>query len=118
MVGTRRRVEVVLLRGYDDGRARGFCTDRWEHRARRWVFVDVEGVGPTNNAAERSLRHAVIWRKLSFGTQSAGGSRFVERMPSVIETCRQQKRDVFAWMVNAVHAHLAHRPAPSLLPGA
>jgi transposase len=118
MVEIRRRVEDVLLRGYYDGRVRGFCTDLWEHRARLWVFVDVEGVEPTNNAAERSLRHAVIWRKLSFGTQSAGGSRFVERMLSVIETCRQQKRDVFAWMVNAVHAHLAHRPAPSLLPGA
>ena len=78
----------------------------------------MEGVEPTNNAAERSLRHAVIWRKLSFGTQSAGGSLFVERMLSVIETCRQQKRDVFAWMVDAVQAHLAHRSAPSLLPGA
>jgi transposase len=118
MVGIRRRVEGVLLRGYYDGRVRGFCADLWEHRARLWVFVDVDGVEPTNNAAERSLRHAVIWRKLSFGTQSAGGSRFVERMLSVIETCRQQKRDVFAWMVNAVQAHLAHRPAPSLLPGA
>jgi transposase len=118
MVGIRRRVEDVLLRGYCDGRVRGFCTDLWEHRARLWVFVDVESVEPTNNAAERSLRHAVIWRKLSFGTQSAGGSRFVERMLSVIETCRQQKRDVFAWMVDAVQAHLAHRSAPSLLPGA
>lgn len=118
MVGIRRRVEDVLLRGYFDSRVSGFCTDLWEHRARLWVFVDVEGVEPTNNAAERALRHAVIWRKLSFGTQSAGGSRFVERMLSVIETCRQQKRDVFAWMVDAVQAHLAHRPAPSLLTGA
>jgi transposase len=54
-----------------------------------------EGGEPTNNAGERSLRHAVIWRKLSFGTQSAGGSRFVEMMLTVIETCRQQHRNVF-----------------------
>lgn len=114
----RTRVEAVLLRGYFDARVRGFCTDLWEHRARLWVFVDGEGVDPTNNAAERALRHAVIWRKLSFGTQSASGSRFVERMLSVIETCRQQKRDVFAWMVDAVQAHLADQPAPSLLSGA
>lgn len=114
----RRRVESVLLRGYFDGRVRGFCADLHEHCDRLWVFVDVDGVEPTNNAAERSLRHAVIWRKLSFGTQSAGGSRFVERMLTVIETCRQQKRDVFAWLVAAVRAHLAGKPAPSLLPGA
>lgn len=114
----RERVESVLLRGYFNPRVRGFCTDVWEHRVRLWVFVDVEGVEPTNNAAERALRHAVIWRKLSFGTQSASGSRFVERMLSVIETCRQQKRDVFAWMVDAVQAHLADQPAPSLLSGA
>lgn len=112
----RRRVEGVLLRGYFDGRVRGFCADLWEHRDRLWVFVDVAGVEPTNNAAERSLRQAVIWRKLSFGTQSAGGSRFVERMLTVIETCRQQKRDVFAWLVGAVQAHLAGDQVPSLLP--
>jgi transposase len=113
----RRRVEGVLLRGYFDGRVRGFCTDLYEHRDRLWVFVEVDGVEPTNNAAERALRHAVIWRKLSFGTQSAGGSRFVERLLTVIETCRQQKRDVYAWLADAVHAHLAGRPAPSLLSG-
>jgi transposase len=76
-----------------------------------------EGVEPTNNAGERSLRHAVIWRKLSFGTQSASGSRFVETMLTVIETCRQQGRNVFAFVTHAVKAHLAHQPAPSLLAG-
>jgi transposase len=76
-----------------------------------------EEVEPTNNAGERSLRHAVIWRKLSFGTQSAGGSRFVETMLTVIETCRQQHRNVFSFVTNSVAAHLARQPAPSLLPG-
>ncbi|MCR4414581.1 MAG: transposase, partial [Thermoguttaceae bacterium] len=51
-----------------------------------WTFLRHEGVEPTNHAGERSLRHAVIWRKLSFGTQSASGSRFVETMLTVIET--------------------------------
>ena len=76
-----------------------------------------EGVEPTNNAGERSLRHAVIWRKLSFGTQSAAGSRFVETLLTVIETCRQQRRNVFAFVTAAIEAHLAHQPTPSLLPG-
>jgi transposase len=114
----RQRVENVLLRGYFDARVRGFCTDLYEHRERLWAFVTVEGAEPTNNAAEQALRHAVIWRKLSFGTQSASGSRFVERLLSVIETCRRQNRDVFAWLLAAVQAHFARLPTPSLLPGA
>jgi len=60
----------------------------------------------------------VIWRKLSFGTRSAGGSRFVETMLTVIETCRQQSRDVFGYVTAAVQAHFAGQPTPSLLPGA
>lgn len=111
----RRRIESVLLRGYFDGRVRGFCTDLYENRDRLWVFVDVERIEPTNNAAEQALRHAVIWRKLSFGTQSASGSRFVERMLTVIETCRRQKKDVYAWLGETVRAHLAKQPGPSLM---
>jgi transposase len=59
----------------------------------------------------------VIWRKLSFGTQSASGSRFVERLLTVIETCRRQDRNVFVWLTNAVQANLRREAAPSLLPG-
>ena len=58
----------------------------------------------------------MIWRKLSFGTQSAAGSRFVETMLSVIETCRQQNRDVFTYVTEAVEAHFANETCPSLLP--
>ena len=56
--------------------------------------VRVEGVEPTNNGPERALRHAVIWRRISGGTDSADGSRLVERMLTVVATCRQQKRNV------------------------
>ena len=94
------------------------CRELYEHRQWLWTFVRVEGVEPTNNAGERALRHAVIWRKLSFGTQSADGSRFVETMLTVIETCRQQHRNAFAFVAQAVQASFAHQPAPSLLPGA
>ena len=59
-----------------------------------WSFARVRGIEPTNNAAERALRFAVIWRRISGGTDSASGSRFVERMLSVVTTCRQQGRDV------------------------
>jgi hypothetical protein len=59
----------------------------------------------------------VTWRKFSFGTQSATGSRFVETTLTIIETCRQQRRNVFAFVTGAVEAYLAHQSAPSLLPG-
>jgi transposase len=116
----RRKVEGLLLRGTRCGHAgtRGTCRELHAHRAWLWTFLRHEGVEPTNNAGERALRHAVIWRKLSFGTQSAVGSRFVETMLTVIETCRQQRRNTFAYLTAAVQAHLAGQPAPSLLPEA
>ena len=112
----RARVENYLLRGYFDARVRGFCKELWEHRERLWTFVAVEGVEPTNNGAEQALRHAVIWRKLSFGTQSASGSRFVESLLTVIETCRRQCRNVFQWLIEAVQADFNGQAAPSLMP--
>lgn len=116
----RHKVERLLLRGLQSGNrdVRGTCRELYEHREWLWTFLRHEGVEPTNNAGERSLRHAVIWRKLSFGTQSAAGSRFVETMLTVIESCRQQRRHAFTFITAAVEAHLAHQSAPSLLPGA
>jgi transposase len=114
----RDEVDALLLRGYFNARTRGFCKELWVHRANLWTFVEVAGVEPTNNAAERALRHAVIWRKLSFGTQSAAGSRFVERMLSVIETCRRQGRNAFAWLTEAVAVHFRRDTAPPLLAAA
>jgi len=90
----------------------------YDHRQWLWTFLEHEAVEPTNNGSERALRHAVIWRKLSFGTQSDHGSRFVETMLTVIETSRQQGRNTFAFVADAVHSHFAHRPPASLLAGA
>lgn len=119
MTPIRAEIEALLLRGVFSGHARlqGMCNELYDHRAWLWAFVEHEGVEPTNNASERALRHSVIWRKLSFGTQSASGSRFVETMLSVIETCRQQRRPVFAYLANTVAAHFACQPTPSLLSG-
>ena len=118
MAPVRAEINVLLLRGVFSGNDRlvGMCQELYNHREWLWTFVDHKGVEPTNNTAERALRHAVIWRKLSFGTQSARGSRFVERMLTAIETCRLQKRNIFEYLTAAVEAHLARRNAPSLLP--
>ena len=117
MAPVRRKVERLLLRGIGSGNKSlvGMCRELYEHRQWLWMFVRYEGIEPTNNAGERALRHAVIWRKLSFGTQSAQGSRFVETMLTVIETCRQQRRNTFEYLTAAVEAHLAGTPTPSLL---
>ena len=81
-----------------------------------WTFVVVEGVEPTNNAAEQALRPAVLWRKGSFGTHSDAGSRFVERMLTVTATCRQQHRPVADFLLAALTAAQRGQPHPSLLP--
>jgi len=115
----RDRVDALLLRGAYSGNRRltGMCQPLFDHRAWLWTFLEVDGVEPTNNASERALRHAVIWRKLSFGTQSRRGSRFVETILTVLETCRQQSRPVFHFLTTALKAHYAAKPTPSLLPG-
>jgi transposase len=81
-----------------------------------WTFVRVPGVEPTNNAAERALRPAVLWRKGSFGTQSDAGNLFVARLLSVAATCRQQQRPLLAYLTAVCTAAHLGRPSPSLLP--
>jgi transposase len=81
-----------------------------------WTFTRVAGVEPTNNAAERALRHAVIWRRISGGTDSEAGSRFVERMLSVVATCRQQERNVLEYLTRCHRSRLDGTPTPSLIP--
>ena len=81
-----------------------------------WTYVDVQGVEPTNNAAERAVRPGVLWRKSSFGTHSAEGSRFVERIMTAAATCKQHDRNVTEYITQACVARLHGRPAPSLLP--
>ena len=115
----RREVNSLLLRGEYSGNPVlvGMCRELFQHREWLWTFLDVEGIEPTNNASERALRHAVIWRKLSFGTQSAHGSRFVATILTTVETCRQQSRNVFDYLTAAMQAHFDHQSAPSLLTG-
>ncbi len=81
-----------------------------------WTFARVRGIEPTNNAAERALRHAVIWRRISGGTDSEQGSRFVERMLTVVATCRQQGRNVLEYLTSCFEAERSGRAIPSLLP--
>jgi transposase len=83
-----------------------------------WTFADVPElcIDPTNNAAERAVRHAVLMRTLQGGTQCDRGSRWIERIQSIRETCRLQQRPVLDWLIEAVRAAHYGLPIPSLLP--
>jgi hypothetical protein len=76
----------------------------------------LDGVEPTNNAAERALRPAVLWRKGSFGSDCGAGSRFAERLLTVVASCRQQGRPLLAFLVATGAAALQGSLPPSLLP--
>jgi transposase len=118
VVPIRREVSALLRQGLACAHAetRGMCADILPREAALWTFVKRAGVEPTNNAAEQALRPAVLWRKGSFGTQSAAGSEFVAQMLTVVTTCRQQRRNVLEYVTAACEAALQGQPAPSLLP--
>ncbi len=99
-----------------DPKAAGLCRALDRLWPALWTFVDEDGVEPTNNAAERALRPAVLWRKGSFGTQSDTGARFVERLLTVTATCHQQGRSVFEYLTAVCTAAQLGQPIPSLLP--
>ena len=111
----RKKVEGYLLRGFGTA-ARGMCKELYNHKEHLWTFLRDPQVEPTNNAGERSLRHGVIWRKLSFGTQSERGDRFVETMLTIIETCRKQSRNVLQFVTQALCPANAPTRNQSLLP--
>jgi transposase len=97
-------------------RTAGTCAEILRREDALWTFVNREGVEPTNNAAERVLRQAVLWRKKSFGTRGLDGSRFVERLLTVVATCRLLDRNVLEYLTSACIATACRQPAPSLLP--
>ena len=119
MTPIRRGVEALLRKGTRcrNSKTRGMCKMILKLRPALWTFVRVEGVEPTNNVAERTIRHAVLYRKGCFGTQSEEGSRFVERILTVVATLRQQNRIVMDYLTEACRRALAGKNPPSLLPG-
>jgi transposase len=81
-----------------------------------WLFIRVDDVEPTNNAAERAIRPAVIWRRTSFGSDSAAGSEFVSRLLTVLSSLKAQERNVLDFLAESVSARRSGGIPPSLLP--
>jgi len=118
MAPLRKRVIDLLedgARNSDCAKTRRTCARLLKHSPSLWTFVREESVEPTNNAAERAIRRAVILRKTSFGSQSEHGCRFLERVLTVHATLRQRSKSVHDFVVEACRAHMLGSRSPSLL---
>jgi transposase len=118
MQPVRAAVKQLLQRGQQSRcrKTAGTCKELLGHQEWLWTFVDVAGVQPTNNAGERAERHGVLLRKTSGGTASTQGSRFVERVLTVVDTCRRQGKKVLDYLSACIESWRHDREPPSLVP--
>jgi transposase len=102
----RQAFEATLQRGVGCGCAKtsGVCMELLRWKESLWTFAAHPGVEPTNNAAERAVRHAVCWRKTSYGTASAAGSRFAERLLTIVASCRLQGRKALDFLTSSLQS--------------
>lgn len=116
MTPVKKQVRELLDKAVAAGIAQvsGACADILEHEPALWTFVDVDGVEPTNNHAEREIRAFVLWRRRSFGTQSERGNVFAANMMTLAHTARKQKRNVLALLVECCVAQREAIRTPSL----
>ena len=98
-----------------DTKTAGFCRNLIRDWQCLWHFLRHREVASSNNHGERMLRHNVIWRKLSHGTQSVRSDRFVERISASQATCRLQDRDLLGFVTEAVRAWWGGELSPSLI---
>jgi transposase len=100
-----------------DAKAAALCGNLLDVEPALWTFLYKKEVEPTNNHIERLLRPGVLWRENAFGCHSESGCRFVERILTVVQTRRLQKRPVLEFLYQSLCSHRNGHPAPKLLPG-
>jgi transposase len=113
----KREFKALLKRGSKGRRNKltwGFSKNLLKIWPALWTFVEIDGVEPTNNRAERALRGPVIHRKLSLGSQSERGETTTQRLFSASVTCRLQGRSLFAYLADVLGARARGDPAPLL----
>jgi transposase len=128
--GTRRAMQLELepvrqnLRDWlEEGarcsstKAAALCSNLLELEPALWTFLYKKGVEPTNNHGERMARSGVLWRKIAFGCHSDRGCRFVERILTVVQTLRLQKRPVLEFLYRSLLAHRNGETSPPLIGG-
>ena len=99
----------------NDAEVRNLARALFEHSEKFFMFLEHEGVEPTNNSSERALRPAVQWRKITFGNRSAEGEVAVSRLLTVRGTCQMNHRNTLAYLGEAIQCYRMQRPVPSLL---
>jgi transposase len=116
MAPVKKQVRELLDKAVaaDIAQVSGACADILEHEPALWTFVDADGVEPTNNHAEQQIRAFVLWRRRSFGTQSARGNVFAANLMTVAHTARKQKKNVLALLVDCCKARREGARAPSI----
>lgn len=112
----KRKVMFWLEEGFANGSdsLSKLCGTLLNNFHKLWTFTKVVGMEPTNNAAERDLRKLVMWRKKSYGTRSARGKRFVERVTTVSQTIRKQGQNVLSFIQDAIKAFYSKKSAPHI----
>ncbi len=115
-IRTRWRTLAERARSGSHKKARALGKDLLRQWDALWTFLHIDGVEPTNNDAERALRHGVIWRKLSFGSDSPKGAEFAGRILTIVETARRRGVNLLNWMKQAIAAARRGLPPPLLLP--
>jgi len=108
----RERFEVLATHPEITKKARGTARDVLRQWDRLWTYLTQDAAVPTNNEAERSIRKAVLWRKVSLGVESEHGARFVERILTLAGTARKRGVDLLEWLTQAMKASLTGEPIP------
>jgi transposase len=116
MEPVQKEVLAALRWGAGSGipKFQGMCRNLLARWGSLWTFLRVEGVEPTNNAAERAVRRAVLWRKTSLFVQSERGRRYVERVLTVGETLKKQGRGFIGFVEASLRAARSGLPPPKL----
>lgn len=111
-------VEGLLRQGIrsKNKKTSGSCRNILSYGPALWHFLEIDGIEPTNNLAERLIRTIAIWRKTSFGTQSKAGSLYMERVMTVVATCKLQGKNILNYLTCAVKSYIEKTAFPSLLP--
>lgn len=107
------RVKVLLTEGAKRGVPK--CQTILKVESMLWTFTRMEGIEPTNNAAERSIRPAVLWKKRSFGVESERGCQYVESMLSIWATSRLNGVNPIAFLKELICSYRAHSSVPCIL---
>ena len=114
----RAYIERLLYQGRrsKNKKTSGTCRNILSHGPAIWRFLETDGIEPTNNLAERLIRTIAIWKKTSFGTQSKAGSLYMEKIMTVVATCKLQGKNILDYLTRTVKCHIEKSSFPSLLP--